>query len=102
MQHTAAIVDTLNKRLRTRFGSHLQVGHSYFMRRGLNEDLLEQIWQADIMPFLEDQLFGKEDELAAFRLEAIRRADAPEPMERPELIEGEDAADQAPRVDASD
>jgi len=72
MAHVAEDADRLNVRLRERFGEHLQVGHSYFMEPDLDEDLLEQIWKADILPFLEEQLFGHEDELSDFSLDAVR------------------------------
>ena len=58
----------LNAKLRERFGDHLQVGHSYFMVEDLDEAELERIWEVDILPFLEDQLFGKEARSRRFRL----------------------------------
>lgn len=73
MSGVAGDVDRLNQKLRERFGDHLQVGHSYFMSPDLDDARLERIWEVDILPFLEDQLFGKEDELASYRLAAIRR-----------------------------
>lgn len=73
MAEVAAHVETLNARLRDRFGEHLQVGHSYFMVDGLDDTALERIWEVDILPFLEDQLFGKENELAQFQLTSIKR-----------------------------
>ena len=72
MAHVAEDVDRLNVRLRDRFGEQIQIGHSYFMQPDLDEDLLEQIWRADILPFLEEQLFGHEDELSDFSLEVMR------------------------------
>lgn len=73
MAAVATYVDLLNAMLRDRFGDHLQVGHSYFMVEGLDDRRLERIWDVDILPFLEDQLFGKEGELERFRLGAIKR-----------------------------
>jgi AAA domain (dynein-related subfamily)/Mrr N-terminal domain len=89
-------VDRLNARLRERFGEHIQVGHSYFMQRDLDQALLEQIWQADILPFLEEQLFGHEGELSDFSLEAVR--DQPEsPAE--EFLPVGDEPDEDDHVD---
>jgi MoxR-like ATPase len=83
MREVAVYVDRLNAKLRERFGEHIQVGHSYFMEDGLDQPLLEQIWEADILPFLEEQLFGHEDELVDFELDAIRaQPPAPEPPQR--------------------
>ena len=69
----ADIVARLNARLRDRFVQHLQVGPSYFMRDDLSEKVLESVWKHDIMPFLEDQLFGHEEELAGFALDELRK-----------------------------
>ena len=66
------IVDRLNALLRERFGPHLQVGPSHFMKKDLDEAVLRRVWDYDVMPFLEDQLFGQEEELARFRLERLR------------------------------
>lgn len=86
-------VDRLNAMLRERFGDHLQVGHSYFMVKNLDQSRLERIWQVDILPFLEDQLFGKEKELERFRLDAIKRqAESAEPAATVEAVS--DANDQ--------
>jgi len=71
MGHVATYVDRLNARLRERFGRSLQVGPSHFMVKDLDDAKLESIWKYDIMPFLEDQLFGHEDELEAFSLKAL-------------------------------
>lgn len=99
MMAVAIYVDELNGMLRERFGDHLQVGHSYFMVEDLDESRLERVWEVDILPFLEDQLFGKEAELERFRLAAIKRQ--AEGGESPATVEaGSDADDQPDRVSA--
>ena len=72
MIHVAGIVDRLNAELRRRVGRHLQVGHSYFLRRDLSEEVLARVWEADILPFLEDQFFGRDEDLAPFGLDRLR------------------------------
>ncbi len=72
MIEVAEIVDKLNAGLRERFGPHLQVGPSHFMKKNLDEATLEQVWEYDVMPFLEDQLFGQEEELEKFKLDKLR------------------------------
>jgi MoxR-like ATPase len=79
MQALASWVTRLNELLAERFGRHLQVGHSYFMRPRLKLADVQRIWAADIMPFLEDQLFGQEEELKQYTLEAIRKTAAQAP-----------------------
>ena len=61
MEEVANIVDKLNAELRERFGPHLQVRPSNFMKKDLDETALQQVWDYDVMPFLEDQLFGQEE-----------------------------------------
>ena len=101
MAEVASYVDQLNAMLRERFGDHLQVGHSYFMVEDLDESRLDRIWEVDILPFLEDQLFGKEAELEQFRLAAIkRRAEGAEPLDTIETVSNAD--DQPDRVRAED
>lgn len=72
---TADIVDRLNAKLRNTVGPHLQVGHSHFLREDLSQELLAQIWDNDIMPFLEDQFYGREEQLQAFTLDRLRKAE---------------------------
>jgi 5-methylcytosine-specific restriction protein B len=72
MMEVADVVDRLNEQLRELFGPHLQVGPSYFMEENLNESVLQRVWDFDVMPFLEDQLYGQEDELERFKLSRLR------------------------------
>lgn len=74
MLEVAGDVDRLNARLRDKVGPHLQVGHSYFMREDLSEEVLRDVWDLDVMPFLEDQLFGQEQELRQYTLVELRKA----------------------------
>jgi 5-methylcytosine-specific restriction protein B len=72
MLEVAGLVDKLNAELRERFGPHLLGGPSHFMKKNLDEATLERVWAYDVMPFLEDQLFGQEEELAKFELDKLR------------------------------
>ncbi|HEX8433395.1 MAG TPA: AAA family ATPase [Longimicrobium sp.] len=74
MAHVAPLVTALNRELKERLGVNAQVGHSYFTRGDLSERTLARVWAHDIMPFLEDQLFGQEAELTRFTLDALRGA----------------------------
>lgn len=75
MQQVADWLGRLNALLRDHFGRHLQVGHSYFMRPTLNLADVQRIWDTDIIPFLEDQLMGKSDDLKPFKLDTIKAAE---------------------------
>jgi 5-methylcytosine-specific restriction protein B len=71
----ADVVNKVNSGLRVRFGPHLEVGPSYFMRADSNKNLLRRVWDYDVMPFLEDVLFGHEEELEKFKLHKLKESD---------------------------
>lgn len=70
----AALVDKVNEQLRILLkGPHLQIGHSHFISENagqgkatLDDARLSRIWQYDIYPFIEDQLYGRPDQLEQF------------------------------------
>jgi 5-methylcytosine-specific restriction enzyme B len=70
----AGLVDQVNEQLRILLkGPHLQVGHSHFMvkaprseTRSLTDERLARIWEYDVYPFIEDQLYGRPDQLQQF------------------------------------
>jgi 5-methylcytosine-specific restriction protein B len=70
----AAMVDKVNEQLRVLLkGPHLQVGHSHFMVTSaddgavaLTPERLARIWQYDVYPSIEDQLYGRPDQLGQF------------------------------------
>jgi hypothetical protein len=87
MVELADWVDRLNQQLSKDFpGKQLQVGHSYFMPKApvfgvaaaepIDLAAVKRIWRNDIMPFLQDQLFGREEKLLAYSLDAIRKSAA--------------------------
>jgi 5-methylcytosine-specific restriction protein B len=99
MTWVADLVDRLNDRLRDRFGEQFQVGHSYFMQPGLDDEALERTWDVDIMPLLEDQLYGQEAELARFTIEELRDRTVggdTETTPEPTLEEAAEVADRSP------
>ena len=59
-----------------------RIGPSYFMRRDLDEETVARIWQHDVLPYVEEQLYGEHDRLDEFALGRLRREstkhDAPE------------------------
>lgn len=70
----ADLVDLVNARLVDLLGGpHLQVGHSHFMVKDAGKETpvltlerLERIWKYDIYPYIEDQLYGRPEQLATF------------------------------------
>ena len=80
----ASMVDQVNDQLRILLkGPHLQVGHSHFMvktskgARALTETRLARIWEYDVYPFIEDQLYGRPDQLEQFTWTKVYTAYGP-------------------------
>lgn len=68
----AGVVDRVNDELRQILrGPHLQIGHSHFMVENLDDEALRRIWQYGVYPFIEDQLYGREDALASFAWDEV-------------------------------
>lgn len=97
--YAADLVDRLNERLMEQqgsYGENLKVGHSYFMEEDLDLDLLSRIWASDVLPYLEEQLFGREiDVKAAFSLEALESEEASTAQAREASEPGGETADSA-------
>ena len=70
------LLDVANGKLKDR---HLAIGPSHFMRKDLDEEWVERIWDYSILPYIEEQLFGQEERLAEFEygklLAEVRSAD---------------------------
>lgn len=52
-------------------GPHLQLGPSHFMKKGLDEKVVQRIWQYDIEPFVEDQFFGDAARINYFQFSQV-------------------------------
>ena len=56
---------------------HAAIGPSYFMKKDLDEETARRIWEHSVLPYIEERLFGRRDQLANFELEKLRKgADA--------------------------
>jgi 5-methylcytosine-specific restriction protein B len=67
----AALLETVNVDLTSDLGGpDLQIGPSYFMRKGV-EAALPRIWKYNIEPLIADQLFGREAKIKEYRFEAV-------------------------------
>ncbi len=91
MQWVAEVVERANELLRE--DKHAAIGPSYFMRKKLDEAGLRRIWQHSVLPYIEEQLFGREESLARFNLEALRRDTA-----RQQPAENGAASEDVPEV----
>ena len=70
MAWVADVVDRANEKLENREAA---IGPSYFMKDGLDEDRVKRIWEHDVLPYVEEQLYGQHDRLAEFALDRLRR-----------------------------
>ena len=97
-EHAADHVDRLNERLMEQqgsYGENLKVGHSYFMEKDLDLGLFDRIWTSDVLPYLEEQLFGREVDVAkTFSLKALESGGGPE-AEAGEDAEGSGPSDES-------
>ena len=77
MAYVATVLDKLNDALRReRLDDNLLVGHTHFMRRGLDELALKRLWDRSIVPTLEEYFYGKRDKIAQFRFETFVEIEA--------------------------
>ena len=56
MAWVADLVDSVNEKLNDR---HAAIGPSYFMKDGLKEDMARRIWRHNVLPYIEEHLFGE-------------------------------------------
>ncbi len=68
----ADLVDMVNRELIDELGGpHLQIGPSHFMKEGIDTARLKQIWNYNVFPYVEDQLFGERAKINEFRFERV-------------------------------
>ena len=70
MVWVADVVDRANDELDDRQAA---IGPSYFMRDGLDEEIVRLIWEHNVLPYIEERLYGQHERLAEFELSALRR-----------------------------
>ena len=73
MVWVADVVDRANARLNDR---HAAIGPSYFMKPGLTEERARRIWQHEVLPYVEERLYGERENLAEFDFDALREGPA--------------------------
>ena len=74
----AGLVDKVNKDLAEQMGGdHSLIGPSHFMTSDLDKDGLRRIWEYNIEPLIEDQLFGRQEVIESFRFGSVWRRHGP-------------------------
>lgn len=66
----ADVVDRANQELRDR---HAAIGPSHFLRDDLSEEWIKTIWRRSILPYLEEQFIGDEEQLKRFDLDTLKQ-----------------------------
>ena len=72
MEWIAHVVDLANQRLGE--DRHAAIGPSYFMKPGLDDAAVRRAWEHGVLPYIEERLFGQDDRLSEFNLDALKRA----------------------------
>ena len=67
--------------------------------RPLDDAAVERIWKHNVLPYIEEHLFGERDKLREFALERLRGAGVPGATERP-AADGAEQGD-SPAVQAA-
>ena len=75
MGWVADVVDRANEHLSE--DRHAAIGPSHFMKPGLDDEAVERIWTHSVIPYVEECLFGQDDRLGAFALDALRKSGGP-------------------------
>ena len=69
MEWVADLVDRANEKLDDR---NAAIGPSYFMKKGLTEERARRIWEHDVLPYIEERLYGERDSRAGFEFDTLR------------------------------
>ena len=90
MAWVADIVERANEKLDDH---HAAIGPSYFMDKNLDEAAVERIWKHQVLPYIEEHLFGQRDRLCEFALNALRGTRDPAVGEPVEAGDSQDAGE---------
>ena len=69
MSWVADVVNLANGKLGDRQAA---IGPSYFMKPDLDDDKMRLIWEHNVIPYVDEHLFGEHDRLAEFELDRLR------------------------------
>ena len=85
MTWVAAALDRANAKLDDRQAA---IGPSYFMKPDLDDERVRLIWEHNVLPYVEEHLYGEHERLSEFVLDRLRRE-----------IDGNGAEPEDPGVD---
>ena len=99
LSHMGWVADVLERANKALDDHHAAIGPSYFMREDLDDAAVERIWEHNVLPYVEEHLFGEHDKLDEFALDKLRAAGATSGEEQ---AEDTDAQDTGAESDAGD
>jgi 5-methylcytosine-specific restriction protein B len=96
----ADLLDMVNDELRDHLGGpHLQIGPSHFMRPGLTDAALKQVWTFSVFPFIEEQLYGNQGLVRDYEFVRVMKRFQAKVAPVDELEEGGDDNSPAPGME---
>ena len=86
------VVRRANERLNDRQAA---IGPSYFMKKDLDEEKVRLIWEHNVLPYVEEHLYGETDRLDEFKLDRLRRQGTGDNADEDASDESTEPADDA-------
>lgn len=71
VKKVVSLFEKLNTVISQELGKHYQVGHTYFMKPQMTEDVLRDIWSYSVLPLLEEYFFDNPRALEALQFENL-------------------------------
>ena len=96
MEWVANVVDRANDILGDR---NAAIGPSHFMKRDLNETVVERIWKHSVLPHVEERLQGERERLDEFSLDRLRRTGGPSTVSPTAVMQIDNEQGQQPSAD---
>ena len=72
MAWAAGIVDRANRLLKDRGAGEAAIGPSYLMKGDLDEEKAKRIWEHNVLPYVEEHLYGQPERLDEFGFDRLR------------------------------
>ena len=69
MSWVAEVVERANEKLRN--DRHAAIGPSYFIKDSLDKESVRRIWKHSVLPYIEERLFGDDNQIKAFDLKEL-------------------------------
>ena len=70
LEWVAKMVELANGQLKD--DRHAAIGPSYFMKDDLDEPMVKRIWEHSVLPYVEERLFGENDNISEFEYTTLR------------------------------